>query len=202
MRAATSGPPAAGVTGPQAVAASAPRSGFADVPRSAWGAAPLRANHDPMERPWRITIHHTAEPIADDSLPTALREVRDIQRTHLAKGWADVGYHFLIDPAGRVIEGRPLTAQGAHAGNSELNRGNVGIALLGNFVAQPSRGAAYAPAQHPTPAQLAALRRLVRALMAAYDITPDHVYPHDAFRDTACPGPELEAWVRSFRRGG
>jgi len=35
-----------------------------------------------------------------------------IQRDHMdAKGWGDIGYHFRIDPSGRVLEGRELLWQ-------------------------------------------------------------------------------------------
>lgn len=185
-----------------AAAAPAPASAsLADVTRAQWNAEKLRANHDPMAPPFRITVHHTAEPITSDALAASCSEVRHIQSMHLQQGWADVGYHFLIDRAGRVIEGRPLTAQGAHAGNSEVNRGNVGIALLGNFVAQPERGSEYARPQTPTAAQMQALDRLTDALIAKYGISPREVWAHDHFRETECPGPQLRGWADARRAG-
>ncbi len=179
-----------------------------DVPRAAWRPRPMRANHSPMGRAWRMTIHHSAEPFTSTRLSDSLAEVRRIQSVHQDdRGWADIGYHFLIDPAGRIIEGRSLAYQGAHAGRgttpaSNPNRGNIGICLLGNFVPQPERGHAFARAATPTSAQLQSLRRLVDALRARFGIPLPEVHYHAEFHATACPGPVLEAWVRRLRGGG
>lgn len=189
---------AAGLDAPPPAVA---RAALADVSRAQWGAERLRGNHDPMSKPFRITVHHTAEPFDSEALAASCAEARHIQGMHLQQGWADVGYHFLVDRAGRVLEGRSLEAQGAHAGNSEANRGNIGIVLLGNFVAQPERGAAYARAQAPTAAQLAALDRLTDALLAKFQISSREIWAHDHFRETECPGPQLRAWADARRAG-
>jgi hypothetical protein len=174
--------------------------GFADVSRRDWGAAPLLANHDPMAKPFRLTIHHTAEPATTKRLADSYREMRDLQRMHQqGEGWADLGYHYLIDQAGRVLEGRPMHAQGAHAGNSELNRGNIGICLIGNFFPQPERGDDYAMAQIPSGEQMAALDRLTSALQNHYGITDSQIWGHQDLKQTACPGPFLHEWVHAKR---
>jgi hypothetical protein len=187
-----------------AVAAPPPpaaKASFADVNRSQWNAQPMRANHDPMSKPFRITVHHTAEPLTSEALSASCAEIRHIQGMHVQQGWADVGYHFFVDRAGRVIEGRTLEAQGAHAGDSASNRGNIGIALLGNFVSQPSRGEAYVRAQSPSPAQMEALDRLTDALIARYGIAAREIWAHEHFRETECPGPQLRAWADARRAG-
>lgn len=55
--------------------------------------------------------------------------VSTIRRWHKARGWSDIGYHFVITQAGEVCKGRPLTkipaAQRGH------NRGSVAICLTG-----------------------------------------------------------------------
>lgn len=187
--------PAAPVAAPVAVAA----SGAIDVTRAQWGAKPMLANHDPLGKPYRITIHHTAEPMLSDSLPASAAELRQIQHMHFQRGWADLGYHYLIDRAGRVMEGRSITVQGAHAGNSDANKGNIGIALLGNFESQPERGAAYTQVQEPTPAQLEALDALVNDLTSRHKISSKEIWAHDHFRETECPGPKLRSWVNRKR---
>lgn len=178
------------------------RPTFVDVARREWGAAPLLANHDPMSRPFRLTVHHTAEPAKTVGLADSYREMRDLQRMHQqGEGWADLGYHFLIDQAGRVIEGRPLHAQGAHAGNSELNRGNIGICLIGNFFPQPERGESYAYPQKPTSEQMQGLDRLVDSLQSHYGIPNNQIWGHQDLKETACPGPFLQEWVEHRREG-
>jgi len=184
--------------------AAAPARGGIDVTRAQWGAQPMLANHDPLGKPYRITVHHTAEPMLSESLPASAAELRQIQRMHFQRGWADLGYHYLIDRAGRVMEGRSIEVQGAHAGNSDANRGNVGIALLGNFESQPERGPEYTKVQEPTAAQMEALDALVNELMARHSISNKEIWAHDHFRETECPGPKLRSWVtvkRSERVG-
>jgi hypothetical protein len=182
-------------------AASSDARDLIDVPRSGWGAKRMMSNFDRMDPPFRITVHHTAEPADTHTREAAAREMRDLQRMHQeGNGWADLGYHFLIDQAGRVHEGRSISAQGAHAGNSDLNRGNIGICLLGNFVAQPDRGSDYALAQAPTQEQWDSLSELVDKLQTRYRIANNQIWGHSHLKETACPGPALLDWVQTRRR--
>ena len=170
-----------------------------EVSRASWMAQPVRGNHEPMTPPTRITVHHSAEPIRSASLAATKAEVRRIQQIHQdTNHWADIGYHFLIDRAGRVIEGRPIQYQGAHA-FGDNNVANIGVCLLGNFVAQPDRGPEYALAQEPTFEQYRALEDLVESLRVRYRIDPRQLHYHSEFRDTECPGPQLRAWVLEYR---
>ncbi len=174
-----------------------------DINRGEWRAAGMRSNWDKMTTPFRITVHHTAEPFSSLSKVAACAEVKNIQNQHMNErspsGWADIGYHFLIDRAGNVIAGRSLDAQGAHASGTN-NIGNIGICLLGNFVAQPSRGTDYAVAQALLPAQLDALTGLVDQLRQKYSIKSSNVYGHKELKSTECPGPVLSRWVAGYRR--
>jgi hypothetical protein len=173
---------------------------FLDVSRASWRAKPIRQNHELMGPPTRITIHHSAEPLSSRKLSDSRKEVLRIQSIHQDdKHWADIGYHFLIDPAGRVFEGRPIDVQGAHAGNKATNRGNIGICLLGNFKAQPERGPDYAIEQRPTSTQLASLEKLVNSLRGSFRIQREQVFHHGDFRQTECPGWRLRGWIRNYR---
>ena len=158
-----------------------------------WGAAPAdvnaRAEHglfDPVTNPegWLIyaepltqtfntaVVHHSALSLSDGP--------RAIQELHMrVKGYADIGYHIVIDSFGVLYEGRVLNARGAHTGGH--NTGTVGIVLLGNFnVIQPFA------------VQLGALRLLTAYLKVAYHIT--HLAGHRDFQpdETECPGLYLE----------
>ncbi len=173
---------------------------YASIVRSQWGARPLRGNHDPMGRAYRITVHHTAEPMTSTGYRSSVAEVRGLQKTHQQdQGWADVGYHFIIDRSGRIFEGRDLSIQGAHAGDSSLNRGNIGICLLGNFHPQPDRGTTYALPQTPSKDQYVSLTQLVESLRKDYKIGKRQVWAHQDLKDTACPGLALKAWVGRYR---
>ncbi len=153
---------------------------------------------DPMGRPTKITIHHSAMLAADDG-SDAESQLRAIQRNHIRDmHWADIGYHFLIDRMGRVFEGREFRFQGAHAGNGSTNRHNIGICLLGNF--QPGRGGG----QFATRPQTEALLNLLLALTSRYRIPPARILTHREIHPkgpgaTACPGRNLlplVSWIR------
>ncbi len=68
-----------------------------------------------------IVVHHNG---------VAGRDISNIRRTHLAKGWSDVGYHYVITEFGVVQRGRPEAKSGAHARG--LNANSIGVCLIGN----------------------------------------------------------------------
>lgn len=159
------------------------------IRRSSWRARRVKRTELSRARaPWQwITVHHSVVRSEDYSPEGTFDTVRGIQRDHMdSKGWGDIGYHFLIDPAGRVIEGRELQWQGAHAGGQN-NIGNVGICLLGNF-----------DEDRPSRASIASLDRLVLELQQKLRIPRLNVRPHRAWKETACPGRHLMPW---FTRG-
>jgi N-acetylmuramoyl-L-alanine amidase-like protein len=173
-------------------------SGPVAIPRGAWDAAPVRPSARPMGTPRRITVHHSGNRSSGFAGADVAREIRGIQRDHQDRaGWADIAYHFVIDRAGRLWEGRPLAFQGAHAGNDAANRGNIGICLLGNF-----------DVEGPSAEQLRALRDLVSRLESRYGIPPEEIFPHRTIRVahglgcTNCPGRHLLAMVEDLRCDG
>jgi hypothetical protein len=191
---------AAHIKGPVVAAPSAAAGGVhMDMTRGQWGAAAMRSNWDRMTTPFRIAVHHTAEPMNGTSVNASAAEVRNVQSTHMKdRGFADIGYHYMIDRAGRVIEGRSMKAQGAHASGSN-NVGNIGICLLGNFSSQPERGSSYSQAQRPTSEQLATLDKLLGELREVHGIAANKVQGHRELKDTECPGDELARWIGRYR---
>ena len=167
--------------------------------RAAWSpSAENRGNLEPMGRPRRLTIHHSAMYFRDTRPKACAAQIQMIQRDHMGnRGYGDIGYHFLIDPAGRVWQGRDLRWQGAHASGAN-NQQNIGICVLGNFLR--GRGG-----QGPTPAQLASMRGLVQQLMRTYGFGPAEIHCHSDFKATECPGPLMEKavaqMVRDLRSG-
>jgi N-acetylmuramoyl-L-alanine amidase len=163
------------------------------ISRSAWGALPpnldARDEHglfDPLTNPggWleypgplasilrTVVIHHSALDLSFGPLK--------IQALHQnQKGFADVGYHYLIDDIGKIYEGRDIHIRGAHTGG--FNTGTIGLVLLGNFETLPV-----------PPLQLATAIRLVLALTQDYGLT--HLAGHRDFQpdETVCPGENLE----------
>lgn len=186
--------------GQRAVAALLAKPGkpqVAIVPRAQWGArAPRLAKLDALKGDWsRITIHHSAETSSDPiggSFEDSAQTLRLIQKFHMDDPghlWGDIGYHFLIDSAGRIFQGRELKWQGAHAGGDN-NFQNIGICLLGDLERRP-----------PTPAALKSLETLLGHLRSKHKIPVSRVYSHDHFKVTDCPGPALKSWLAKYGRG-
>jgi len=145
----TSGPPVAIARG-----SGDERTSLADgvyLSRTEWGAdESLRFDENGVERYpqtyWPVqtlTVHHTATGNDDPDPAATVRAIYRFQT--IDEDFGDIGYHFLIDEAGRVYEGRYSGDDGipgfdtagrmvnaAHIAG--FNAGNVGIVLLGNFV--------------------------------------------------------------------
>jgi N-acetyl-anhydromuramyl-L-alanine amidase AmpD len=103
-------------------------------------------------------------------------------------GYGDIGYHFVIDPYGRVLEGRELAYKGAHA-YGDNNIGNIGICLIGNF-----------DKEKPTKAALESLQRVIEHLRKTYSIAKSRVYGHRELKPTECPGDNLMKWLQNYRK--
>ncbi len=174
-----------------------------------------------------MTVHHTATK-NDDSDPEAT--VRAIYRYHAVdRGWGDIGYHYLIDEAGVVYEGRwsgeTSTPCGTSGGGREFahdptdklvtaghtggyNSGNMGAAVLGTFTT----------ASDPSPkaAAVDALESLLAEFAMRHELDPhavvDYVNPvdgatktvnmisgHRDWTSTECPGANLYALLPDIR---
>ncbi len=161
------------------------------MPRSAWAQGePMASNMDRMTDIRDITVHHDGmDPFHDTDRSSVAAHLEAIRRLHRKKGWGDIGYHFAVDPAGRVWEARPLYYQGAHV--KDHNPGNIGIVVLGNY-----------EVQSPTEQQMAALRGLLTSLMNSYNVSVSRVHTHREWAVTACPGDRLQSQLVRMRRSG
>lgn len=165
--------PASVRAAPQAVPAGTPREWVPAVASNSWK--------------W-IVVHHSATPVGG-----AAR----FGREHQAKGWDELGYHFVIGNGtdtgnGAVEVGSrwPKQKWGAHCKTpgEEFNQHGIGICLVGNF-----------DNSKPTDAQLRALAKLVAYLQKAYKIPADHIIGHGDAKATECPGRNLHiATVRKM----
>jgi N-acetylmuramoyl-L-alanine amidase len=140
-----------------------------------------------MDRVERITVHHTAE-LPAMTQRTDAELVRSVQAFHQdERGWADIGYHFVVGRAGDVFEGRPLDVQGAHAGGGNNVR-NLGVSVIGDW-----------GERLPPPPALATLERLLDDLMRRHGVPAAKVHGHRDFKPTECPGESLYAWLQAFK---
>ena len=105
--------------------------------------------------------------------------LRQHQRFHQSRGWPDLAYHFMIDAAGNVYEGRPVEAVG-DTGTEYDPTGHLLICCEGNF-----------DEQELPPAQYGALIRMVAWGVAEYGVDPASVQGHRDVAATSCPGDRL-----------
>ena len=124
-----------------------------------------------------IVVHHSATPTGGAAA---------FDKMHRAKGWDELGYHFVIGNGTDTRDGQievgprwPKQKWGAHdkTPGNEFNEHGIGICLVGNF-----------DVSHPSPAQIKSLEKLVAYLMKTYHIPADHVLGHGETKATECPG--------------
>jgi len=74
----------------------------------------------------RITVHHDGmDTFSSTSQADAAHRIELIREAHVnQRKFADIGYHYIIDPGGRVWEGRNVRFQGAHV--QDNNEGQPG----------------------------------------------------------------------------
>lgn len=125
-----------------------------------------------------IVIHHTGNPTDDDL------SAEEIHASHLAQGWAGIGYHFIIRKNGTIERGRPEHAVGSHALGQ--NSHTIGIHVCGNFEIGT-----------PTEIQIERLALLIANLCEDWGIPTDrdHIVGHRELMPTACPGANLFAMM-------
>ncbi len=137
---------------------------------------------------WRwIVIHHSATPTGGAAA---------FDKMHRAKGWDELGYHFVVGNGTDTRDGQievgsrwPKQKWGAHAKtpDNRFNEYGIGICLVGNF-----------DVGYPSAAQMASVDRLVAYLMKTYHIPADHVLGHGDTKATDCPGRHMS--VATVRR--
>lgn len=110
-----------------------------------------------------------------------------IRKWHLQRGFGDIGYHYVVDRAGRIWEGRSLRFQGAHVRKN--NERNLGVMVLGNF-----------DKQQPSSAQIAVVNDLLPQLSRTYGVPTHRIYTHQELMPTTCPGSTLQAHMVNLRR--
>ncbi len=152
--------------------------------RRQWGAPWLSGG---ARRPRRevegMTIHHTT----GDTLgnPNTVAWVLNIYRFHTGpqRGWADIGYAYLVDRYGNVFTGRGRFRQLAHSPG--YNRSRLGVAYLGT-----------GRAGHVTPEAKRAFVGLRHWLREGGGMrNMDGLDGHRDLKLTSCPGDALYEWA-------
>ncbi len=129
-------------------------------------------------------------------------KIAEIRRWHVEQnGWADIGYHFIVDRDGTVNRGRPVDKTGAF--EPKVNARGIGVCLIGGY----GSNATDSFGQHYTPEQDESLRKLIRILQHQYP-TIKAITGHNDYSSKACPGFKVSRWLagaapaRTFAESG
>ena len=161
------------------------------ISRAEWGIEDISHPEkiDLMNGINRITIHHDGMPPLPMKTKSQIKSrIVSIRKSH-SKKYADIGYHYIVDPLGRIWEGRPLKYQGAHVQGH--NHHNIGILFLGNTYEDI-----------PTAEGLDGLFTFIRYLRQRYRISEDSVKTHRELAQTGCPGKHLQEELEKARKNG
>ena len=137
-----------------------------------------------------IVIHCTASKAGQDLRAT------DIDKQHQERGFAMIGYNYVVDLDGTVEVGRPLTRDGAHCNTAGLsgksyNKHSIGIVYVGGL---DENGDA---ADTRTPEQKKALAELVYRLMDEYPTIKEVIGHRDASPDKNGDGKiSKNEWIK------
>jgi len=136
-----------------------------------------------------IIVHCTAtQPNFMPGATTAAR-VEEVRRWHLARGWKNIGYHYLIDRDGTVQAGRPVEQVGAHVQGK--NTGTIGISLFGGHGSSATDDFS----DNFTQAQDASLRALIDSLHKRFGKLS--VTGHNMYAAKACPDFNAPLWFKN-----
>jgi N-acetylmuramoyl-L-alanine amidase len=115
----------------------------------------------------------------------------DINKWHRAKGWACIGYHYVIKRDGTIEEGRKESQVGAHVQN--WNEVSLGICMIGGVDADDVTKAE----DNFTPEQYASLKELLVRMKKKYPnakIQGHRDFPKVA---KACPCFDVATWLKA-----
>ena len=113
---------------------------------------------------------------------------KEITAWHKARGFSDIGYHFVIRRDGRLETGRPLAQAGAHVAGHNAN--SIGICLVGGL------SQAGHSEHNFQPGQWVALKKLLLELRQRFpgaDICGHRDYP-GVKKD--CPCFDVKSWLQ------
>jgi len=137
-----------------------------------------------------IVVHCTATRPQWWAGKSAEEKVREVRHWHVfGNNWADIGYHFLIDRDGTVVEGRPVERTGAHARGH--NTTSIGISLFGGHGSERTDDFS----DHFTPEQDKALRGLIQKLEVEHPGIRK-IIGHNEVSAKACPGFQVKSWLQ------
>lgn len=125
-----------------------------------------------------IVVHSTATHEGQDF------SVEQIRKVHKAKGYGDIGYHYVIYRDGSLHEGRNVNISGAHARGYNMH--SIGVVYVGGCEAKSTKAK-----DTRTAAQKATLLDLLKKLRKLYPKA--QIVGHRNLNATACPSFDAKA---------
>lgn len=154
-----------------------------------WAALGVKTEEgkDPLKKSKRridyIVVHSTATHEGQDY------SVEQIRKTHKAKGWGDIGYHYVVYRDGTLHLGRDVDLAGVHARN--YNAHSIGIVYVGGCEKTSSKAK-----DTRTEAQKATLRETLEKLRVLYPKAK--IVGHKNLNATACPSFDAKTEYRNI----
>ena len=138
-----------------------------------------------------IIVHCTATPPNFMADATPAQRVDEVRRWHVEdNAWSAVGYHFLVDRGGQLLNGRPISKAGAHVKGH--NSDTIGVSLFGGKGGTKDQ----AFEDNFTPKQGETLRKLIDRLQSEYG--PGlKVSGHQEYANKACPCFDVRRWLNN-----
>ena len=154
------------------------------ISRQQWGSQPQAIPEEMRQTPQRIVLHHSG--VLWKEGDDAFKKIRALQVWgQREKHWPDLPYHFMIDPQGRIFEGRELHYRPESNTSYDLN-GVVNVELWGNFDEQPV-----------TPQALEASADLLAWLRREHHLRELSTHRQQAPGQTSCPGNDFMRYFES-----
>ena len=156
------------------------------VSREEWGSQPQPIPDARKHTPKYVTIHHAGVIYKPGTDPAKF--VKNMQGWgQREKGWADLPYHFLIAPDGRIFEARDMAYEPDTNTKYPL-QGHIGVEMMGNF-----------ETQRVSPQQLESAARLIAWICREKNIALENVATHRdvAPKQTTCPGKDFYRYMES-----
>lgn len=125
-----------------------------------------------------IIIHYTATPQGEEFSNA------QIKASHLARGFSDIGYHWVIGLDGEIRQGRSEAIAGAHC--TGHNTRSIGICYVGGCPPRSVKGWQNIGIDTRTEPQKKALLSLIRQIKTKYPRAT--VHGHNEFANKPCPG--------------
>lgn len=133
-----------------------------------------------------IVIHHSATPDG-----TVYRDFDSLRRGHLARGFRDIGYHWVIERVNgalTAIPGRAEWESGAHCVGKNVD--GIGVCVIGNF-----------ENEYPSEDLYRFVAVLCRQIITRHTIV--EIGGHRDYDATKCPGKNFDlTYLRKLIREG